>query len=104
MSYIEKTDAATATGRGIGIVDDEACADQILGKVDDSIFKEWQRHRVDKHFMPVALQHKVIFGRVIKANVILEPGTAATIDSDPQGLDLTGIFGNLGQAGKGPGR
>ncbi len=46
-------------------------------------------------------QHQIIRSRLVETDIILKPRTAAAIHGHTQGLDLAGIFGNLGQTGKG---
>ena len=70
---------------GVGIVDLESLADQVVGKVDLRAHQEIERHRIDQHRGAVALQHQVVIhAGGVEREIVLEAGTAAAGHRQPQ--------------------
>jgi hypothetical protein len=71
---------------GVGVLDGEPRADQFLGEVDHRVGEEGQGDAVDHDLLALTLQHDVVLGRIVEADVVLEPRTAAAVDRDPSAL------------------
>src|SRR6185369_2144486 len=80
-----ETGAAPAGRGGIGIVDLEGLADQVVGEIDFRARQEIQRHRIDQHLGAAFFHHNVLVQlRVIQGKIVLKAGTAAAGHRQPQ--------------------
>jgi hypothetical protein len=87
-----KARSTAAAGGGIGILDLERRAAEILDIIDLSAAYEIKADRIDDQGHTVALDGQIVgFDRIGQTETILEARTAATIDRKPQngGLALT---------------
>src|SRR6185437_15519340 len=73
-----KTGAAAAGRSGVGIVDLEGLADQIVGEIDLGPGQEIQRHGIDQDPGAALLDEQiVVHPRLVQGEIILKAGTAA---------------------------
>src|SRR5580698_796052 len=77
---------STAAGRaGVGIVDLEGRADQVVDIVEFGALQKIQRHRINQYYSAVAFDHEiVVVALVIQRKIILESRAAAPGHLQPQ--------------------
>jgi hypothetical protein len=83
-----KRGAAAAGGGGVGIVDDEARADQFLGEINRGPGEKGQGDGINDDLLPLAFENQVILRGLVEFDFVLKARAAAAFDGDAQGLSL----------------
>src|SRR5690242_2584729 len=83
---LQREAGAAAAGRGgLGIVDLERRADQIIDEIDFGSGHVVERDRIDQHGRSALLDDRIVVGALaFGIESILEPGAAAAFDADAQ--------------------
>src|SRR5688572_18174060 len=75
---------AAARGGGVGVVDLERLADQVVDEIDLGAAEVFERDGVDQHPRPCALDHQVIgLGGRHQVELVLEAGASPALHADP---------------------
>src|SRR5262249_32785401 len=95
--------AAAARGRGVGIVDAERGADQVVDEIDFRARQKRHRRWIDQHHRMIALDHQIVLGlRALDVELVLEAGAAAALDRDAQHGAIALVLEDLADPACGP--
>src|SRR5437764_10892136 len=76
--------AAAAGGAGVGIVDLEGGADQVVHEIELCAFEKVERHGIDKHRCAIALDDEIFVKTgVVEGGIVLKPLTPAARNPHP---------------------
>ena len=95
MGLDRKARAAAAGGHGIGVLDLERLADQVVDEIDLGTAHELETHGIDQHDRLAFGQNRIVAARLFLYEIvfILESGTATASHRNAQ----HGAFGFFGQ-------
>ena len=92
-----KGSAAAAASHGIGVLDSESGAGQVVGVIDRRTLQKIRAVTGDNHFHPIALDDFIALFRMVEAHAVLQTGTAAPLHANAQPFGLIILLGDDGE-------